>query len=92
MYHGAKSSYRHFADYLQKNNGNRLEKTLENYLIADNLWGDFEVNLANLDREKLMESVGVMLDTVPETLDNYDDNFRYADYCASIEIACEPIL
>ena len=80
-----------FADFLKCNGGKRLEETLELYLIAADLWGDFEGNLAHLNREILIESVGNMLDLLPDTLDEDDDNFSYADYYASIDIACQPI-
>ena len=91
LYHGVKSSYYDFAKYLQSHGGKALKNTLETCLIADDLWGNFEANLARLNREILIENVGNMLDVLPDTLDEEDDNFSYADFYASIDIACQPV-
>ena len=67
--HGVKSSYYDFANFLKSHGGKSLKNTLETCLIADDLWGNFEANLAHLNREILIENVGNMLDIIPDTLD-----------------------
>lgn len=89
--HGVKSSYYDFANFLKSHGGKSLKNTLETCLIADDLWGNFEANLAHLNREILIENVGNMLDIMPDTLAEDDDNFSYADYYASIDFACQPV-
>ena len=91
IYHGVKSSYRDFAEYLKWHNGRGVMSAMSHFLDTDDLWGDFEASLARLNREVLIESVGTMLDVIPDTLDEDDDDFSYADYYASIDMACEPI-
>ncbi|MBP1970754.1 hypothetical protein J2Z83_002890 [Virgibacillus natechei] len=90
LYHGVKSSYYEFRDFLKKRN-KYINDDLEMYFECENFWGDFENNLAFLSREMLMESVDANLDIMMDTFDEEDDDFSYADYFAAIEYGTQII-
>ncbi|OFI05813.1 hypothetical protein CLOACE_15080 [Clostridium acetireducens DSM 10703] len=83
--HRVKSSYYNFKEYVNKHDKS-LSFTFDVYFECEDLWGDFENNLAFLSREMLMEGVDNMLDINMSTFDEEDEKFSYADYFASIEM------
>lgn len=88
LMHGIPSSYYNFRDTIDKSD--ILRFTLENYIRADDIWGDFENNLAYLDREMMLGAVDERLDDfgVP---DEDDDDFSAADFFAAQEMAASPV-
>mgnify|MGYP000946548833 CR=1 FL=1 len=88
LMHKVPSSYYDFRDSLGKNNNIRF--TLETFVQADNLWGDFESNLAYLDRESMLGTIDMWFDSF-DVLDEYDEDFSAADYFAAQEVATDPI-
>lgn len=86
--HGVPSSYYNFRDTIGKNN--ILRFILEAYIRKDDIWGNFEDNLAYLDREMMLGTVDDLLSGfgVP---DEEDDDFSAADFFAAQEIAASPV-
>lgn len=90
LFHGVKSSYYAFRDYLKRHDKS-LSYEIDTYFECENFWGDFENNLAFLSREMVMESVDNMLDMNMSTFDEYDEDFSAAEYFSSIEMGTQPI-
>jgi UDP-2,3-diacylglucosamine pyrophosphatase LpxH len=90
LFHGIRSNYFAFRDYVKKNNKKLYHDVLFFFDCID-LWGDFEANLASLSRDKIMQQVDLMLEINMTTYDEDDDNFSYADYFSSIELGTEVI-
>jgi len=88
LMHGIPSSYYNFRDTIGKSN--ILRFTLETYIRTDDIWGDFENNLAYLDREMMLGTVDNWLSDfgVP---DEDDDDFSAADFFAAQEISASPV-
>lgn len=88
LMHGIQSSYYNFRDTIGKSD--ILRFTLENYIRADDIWGDFENNLAYLDREMMLGTVDDRLGDFG-VLDEDDDDFSAADFFAAQETAASPV-
>lgn len=88
LMHGIQSSYYNFRDTIGKSD--ILRFTLENYIRADDIWGDFENNLAYLDREMMLGTVDDRLGDFG-VLDEDDDDFYAADFFAAQETAASPV-
>ncbi|NLB91748.1 MAG: hypothetical protein GX786_11095 [Clostridiales bacterium] len=88
LMHGIPSSYYNFRDTVGRNN--ILRFTLENYIRTDDVWGDFENNLAYLDREMMLGTVDDWLDDF-NVLDEDDEDFSAADFFAAQEAAVSPV-
>lgn len=82
LHHRVKSSYNDFKTYLSKVDTILLDE-LNLFIDCENLWGDFENNLAFLSRELIMEAV----DSFLPKCDPEDDDFSYADFEIGIEQA-----
>lgn len=54
LYHGMKSRYWDFKDYLSDKDADLVER-LEKYFGEDSLWSDFEGTLADLDTEEIID-------------------------------------
>ena len=78
--HGIPSSYYSF----KKSVKGLAKVALELYIDCEDLWGDFENNLAYLDREKVLWSMWEMKSDYG-VLDEEDEDFSAADFFASIE-------
>lgn len=90
MFHGVKSSYHAFREYLKRRDES-LSFEIDTYFEGENFWGDFENNLAYLLREMIMESVDSMLDANMSTFDEDHEDFSAAEYFSSIEMGTQPI-
>jgi hypothetical protein len=88
LMHGVKSSYYNFRDTISPQHMIRF--TLEQYIHKTDIWGDFENNLAYLDREMMM---GVLDDWLQNfnVLDEDDDDFSAANFFMAPETATEPV-
>ncbi len=88
LHHGADSTYFHFREYLARRNPEIAlkfelffgEGELFSRRLPDAMWADFEVNLSELDRQKVFDFVDLRL---PEA-DEGDDDFTYGEYFAAI--------
>ena len=85
--HGVHSNYYNFRDSLGRRS--ELRELLENYIIKNDLWADFENSLAYLNSEALISGVGDWMDTfdIPE---EDDDDFSAADFFMTAETAAMP--
>ena len=54
IFHGVKSKYSDFKDYVEQNDYDLFE-ALEEYFNTDELWSDFEETLAYIDTEKIVD-------------------------------------
>lgn len=88
LMHDVPSGYCHFRDSMGKNN--RVRFTLETFVHAEDLWGDFESSLAYLDRESMLGVADMWFEDFG-VLDEDDDDFSAADYFAAQEAATSPI-
>jgi len=86
LMHGVHSSYYDFGNTLGKHSN--LRSTLETYLMADDLWADFEGALAKLNVE--MMSQPFILDNFLDTMGAYEDDASAADFFVAAEMAAEP--
>lgn len=86
--HGVKSSYYNFRDSIGRKS--ILRWTLENYIKQDDIWGNFENDLAYLDREMMLGTLDDWLDNF-NVLDEDEDDFSAADYFAAQESATSQI-
>lgn len=91
LYHGVKSSYYDFRQYLEESEEKELLDNLEYYINCDNFWGDFENNLAYIDREKLMDGVDIYLDIFCDTMDQESEDFLVADFFVAIDMATQAV-
>ena len=92
-YHGAKSGYLDFRNYLCKQSpktvmyfdlyfGPRsLARSLATSWRLSHLWLDFETNLSELNREKIFDILDMSLPRVDEG----EDGFSYAQFYASLD-------
>jgi len=71
IYHGIKSKYADFKDYVE-NNDKELFNTLENYFNSDELWSDFEETLAYIN-----------IDTIKDNAENYLVSYGANDWSDS---------
>lgn len=55
IFHGIKSSYWDFKEYLEQNRENKFIDALENYISSDELWSSFEYALGCLDYDAIKE-------------------------------------
>lgn len=78
--HNIPSSYYCFRD---KTHGS-VKDALELFIDVDDVWGDFENNLAYLDREKVLLSMWLEKD-INGVLEEEDDDFSAADFYMSID-------
>jgi hypothetical protein len=90
LFHGVRSSYYAFRDYIKKTNKS-LFCDLELFFDCKDFWGDFEANLASLSRDKIMQQVDLMLELNMTTYDQDNDDFSYSEYFSSIEFGTEVI-
>ena len=88
LMHGVRSRYTDFRDALGRDSD--LLYTLETFIHVPDIWGDFENNLAYLDR-------GMMMGRLDECLDDFDvkeeddDDFSAADFFLAQEAAASPV-
>ena len=88
MMHGVKSSYYSFRDSIGKRN--QLRRTLETFLLPDDIWADFERALGQFN-VKMMNNA----DTIDMNLDMwgaYDVDAGAAEYYLAVEMAADPIV
>ena len=85
--HRVKSSYYAFRDFLGKRS--ELRFLLENFLVSDDIWADFEDSLARFN----MNIMGSRF-IVGDWLDNfnvYDEDASAADFYLAVETAADPM-
>lgn len=88
LMHGIPSSYYNFRDSIDESHPMRF--TLEVFIDVKDVWGDFESNLAYLDRESMLGPFDMWFEAFG-VLDVDDDDFSAADYFAAQEIATTPV-
>lgn len=78
MFHGIKSGYPDFKEFVKKTN-KKLFEALENYFDSDSLWSYFEDTLAYLDTDKIIENAsGFLVDySAEEWSDAYHHDYQY---------------
>lgn len=81
LYHGIKSSYWHFRDFVKKVD-NTLFDALEEYFNPDDLWSDFEKALEFLDTDKIVDEAGNYLESYSN--ENWKDAYHH-DYQYEIQ-------
>ncbi|MEJ1341193.1 MAG: bacteriophage abortive infection AbiH family protein [Candidatus Sedimenticola sp. (ex Thyasira tokunagai)] len=84
LYHGFKTRYIDFANYLKSVNKELLDLLYKYYFLecSEDLWSNFEESLANLDQESLLDDMGNYL---PPSISS--DDFRDRDWHSfSIEV------
>ena len=88
LMHGVPSRYHDFRDSIGHRNA--IRTTMESYIHKPDIWGEFENNLAYLDRAMMMGELDEWLDDfgVP---DEDDEDFSAADFFAAMETATEPV-
>ncbi|ASO31058.1 hypothetical protein CG015_17965 [Vibrio anguillarum] len=76
LYHGFKTKYSHFAEYLQIHNLEILDLVHKYYYqeAGVDLWADFEASLANLDKDQLLDDLTDYLPVISS------ENFRDGDW------------
>lgn len=85
LMHGAKSNYYCFRDSLGKNS--QLRNVLEMYLrVNDDLWSDFENNLAYIDGNAMANTLEMWMDDFGA----FEEDALAADYYLAIETAMLP--
>lgn len=82
--HGVPSRYSDFRDSLGKHNDLRFY--LENYLMTDSLWSDFEEALAHINGGAMLGVVDMWMDN----FDAYNPDAQVADYFLAIDAATAP--
>lgn len=85
LVHGVKSSYWDFQSTLGKSN--QLRAALEVALIGDDLWGDFENNLAHINTYGMLSNLDDMIDVY----DAYSEDASAADLFAAAEETMWPL-
>jgi hypothetical protein len=80
LMHGVPSRYHDFRDSIGRRN--TIRTTMESYIHTPDIWGDFEHNLAYLDRAMMMGTLDDWLDDFG-VLDEDDDDFSAADFFAA---------
>ena len=81
LYHGIKSSYYNFREYVEKHD-KELFDLVNEYLNIENNWSDFETALASLDIDNLLDHASSYL--VPYSADKWSDAYHH-DYQYTIE-------
>ncbi|HTB52339.1 MAG TPA: bacteriophage abortive infection AbiH family protein [Ferruginibacter sp.] len=76
LYHGIKSKYTHFKEYLTYEDADLIRKLEENF-DADLLWSNFEETLAHLDTDNIVEEAEIYL--VSYGTSNWKDSYHH-DY------------
>ena len=88
LMHGVKSSYYDFSKTIGKKSYLRI--CLENYLMEDDLWADFENNLAKINIGYMCSSF--LIDDRLDEMNAYDEDATIADFYVAAETAAEPII
>jgi hypothetical protein len=88
LMHGVPSRYHDFRDSIGRRNV--IRTTMESYIHKPDIWGEFENNLAYLDRAMMMGELDEWLDDFG-VLDEDDEDFSAADFFAAMETATEPV-
>lgn len=88
LIHCVKSSYYSFRDWLGKNN--TLRNTLEDFIILDDLWSDFEEALAYFNIEVMSNKY--MVNNYLDIFDVHNKDSNVADIFLAAEAAANPIL
>ncbi|MBU3660375.1 MAG: hypothetical protein FGM14_10920 [Flavobacteriales bacterium] len=83
IFHGVKSRYSDFKDYVEKND-NDLFEALEEYFNTDELWSDFEETLAYIDTDKIVDDASDFL--VSYGADDWSDAYHH-DYQYEVQRA-----
>jgi len=78
IYHGVKSRYSDFKDYVEEND-NDLFEALEEYFNSDELWSDFEETLAYIDTDKIVDDASDFLVSygAHDWSDAYHHDYQY---------------
>lgn len=79
LYHGMPTAYKDFGSYIAIHNP-ELYNCITTYLLTgDHLWGDFELALANLDVNQVIEEYSALLGEPlsDEWSDSYNHDFQY---------------
>jgi len=87
MYHGLKTSYWNFKDYVEEHD-KELVEVLETYFSYEDLWSDLEDNLASFDADSLIENAGDFL--VSYGAEDWSDAFHH-DYSDAIREVVEKL-
>jgi hypothetical protein len=75
LHHGMKTSYWNFRDYLSVT-GTEILRTMELFnMFQEDLWSDFEANLANIDVELLYNYYSDSLVSYAD--DNWSDSYHH---------------
>ena len=88
MMHGVKSSYYSFRDSIGKKN--QLRRTLEAFLLPDDIWADFESALGQFN-VRMMNSADI-IDMNLDMWGAYDEDAGAAEYYLAVEMAADPIV
>lgn len=88
MMHGVKSSYYSFRDSIGKRN--QLRRTLETFLLPDDIWADFESALGQFN-VRMMNSADI-IDMNLDMWGAYDEDAGAAEYYLAVEMAADPIV
>lgn len=86
LMHGVRSGYYHFRDSLGKRNA--LRETLEIYIDVEDIWADFENNLAKIDYNRMINAH--VMDMWLDDFDVYSDDSA-ASYFAAIDASITPM-
>ncbi|CAD0009464.1 bacteriophage abortive infection AbiH family protein [Flavobacterium chungangense] len=70
IFHGIKSRYSDFRDFVEEKEPNLFE-ALDEYFVADELWSDFEETLAHIDTDKIVDDASDFL--VSYSADDWSD-------------------
>lgn len=87
IFHGVKSRYSDFKDYVEKND-NDLFEALEEYFNTDELWSDFEETLAYIDTDKIVDDASDFL--VSYGADDWSDAYHH-DYQYEVQRAIDVV-
>jgi hypothetical protein len=85
IFHGVKSKYSDFKDYVKKND-NDLFEVLEEYFNTDELWSDFEETLAYIDTDTIVDNASDFL--VSYSVDDWSDAYHH-DYQYEVQRAID---
>ena len=87
IFHGVKSKYSDFKDYVDKND-NYLFEALEEYFNTDELWSDFEETIAYIDTDKIVDDASGFL--VSYGADDWSDEYHH-DYQYEVQRAIDVV-
>lgn len=87
IFHGVKSKYSDFKEYVEKND-NDLFEALEEYFNTDELWSDFEETLAYIDTDKIVDDASDFL--VSYGADDWSDAYHH-DYQYEVQRAIDVV-